>query len=65
MTALFKSINVYWYMMPLIAAVCLVYSASRHESWGRIGRHTARLLGMVLGIMIVTAAVLLLINTQV
>lgn len=65
MTALFRSINVYWYLLPLVISVSLVYSASRHESWGRIARHAARLLGVILGVIVLTAAALLLINTQV
>jgi hypothetical protein len=42
-----------------------VYSASRHESWRRIWHHTFRLCTWILGILVLTTAVLLLINTQV
>ena len=32
-----RVINIYWYVVPLVAAVSLVYAASRHESW--LSRH--------------------------
>lgn len=57
--------NIYWYILPLVAAVSLVYSASRHESWPRIWAHAARLSATLLGILAATTALLLLINTQV
>jgi hypothetical protein len=59
------SINIYWYMLPLVAAISLVYAATRHESWPIIGRHAARLCGMILGVLVVTTALLLLINTRI
>jgi hypothetical protein len=59
-----QSINIYWYAIPLIIAISLVYSASRHESWRRIWTHAARLFVMILGLMAATMVVLLLINTQ-
>jgi len=61
----FASINVYAFALPLIVAISLVYSASRHEAWGRIWAHALRLCGMILGLLLLTTAVLLLINTQV
>jgi hypothetical protein len=57
-------INIYWYALPLVVAISLVYAASRHEAWPRIWSHAVRLCGMILGIMAVTMLVLLLINTQ-
>jgi hypothetical protein len=57
-------INVYWFALPLVVVISLVYSASRHEAWGRIWAHAARLCGMILGILLLTTVVLLLINTQ-
>jgi hypothetical protein len=59
------SINIYWYMLPLVAAISLVYAATRHESWPIIWRHAARLCGMILGVLLVTTALLLLINTRI
>ena len=57
-------INVYWFAIPLVVAISLVYSASRYESWPRIKAHALRLCLTILGIMLATMAVLLLINTQ-
>jgi hypothetical protein len=57
--------NVYWLILPLVVAISLVYSASRHESWPRIWTHSLRLCLWILGILIGTTALLLLINTQV
>jgi hypothetical protein len=62
---MFKDINVYVYILPLVVAISLVYAASRHESWPRILAHAARLGAMILGILVVSMALLLLINTQV
>ncbi len=60
-----RSIHVYWFVIPLILAISLVYSASRHESWPRIWAQSLRICGMICGILLVTTAILLLINTQV
>jgi hypothetical protein len=62
---IFAAINIYWFVLPLAAAISLVYAATRHESWGRILPHAARLCGLILGILLATTIVLLLINTQV
>jgi hypothetical protein len=62
---IFGMINIYWFVLPLAAAISLVYAASRHESWGRIIPHAARLCGLILGILLGTTVLLLLINTQV
>lgn len=61
----FAMIHVYWYVLPLIVAISLVYAASRHESWSRIWIHAFRLWVWILGILVLTTALLLLINTQV
>ena len=55
----------YWILLPLVAAISLVYSASRHEAWPRIGWQSLRLCGAIFGILLVTTMILLLINTQV
>jgi len=55
----------YGFVFPLVLAISLVYSASRHESWSRIWWQTLRLCGAIFGILLVTTLVLLLINTQV
>jgi hypothetical protein len=59
------SMQIYWLILPLVIAISLVYSASRHEAWGRIWWHALRLGVWILGILVLATAVLLLINTQV
>jgi hypothetical protein len=58
-------IHVYWFVLPLVVSISLVYAASRHESWPRIWSHATRLSLWILGILVLTTALLLLINTQV
>jgi len=55
----------YWFLPPLVVAISLVYSASRHESWPKIWWQSFRLCGAIFGILLVTTVLLLLINTQV
>lgn len=57
--------NIYWLLLPLVVAISLVYSASRHESWPRIWSRSLRLCLWILAILVGTTAILLLINTQV
>ena len=59
------SVQVYWLVLPLVVAISVVYSASRHESWPRIWSHSIRLGLWILGLLIAATAVLLVINTQV
>ena len=54
--------NDLWYTVPLIVAVSLVYSATRHELMAPILAHAARFGLMVIGFMAVIFAVLLLIS---
>lgn len=58
-------INIYWYVLPLAAAISLVYAASRHEDWRRIWVHAARLCLTILGLLVVVTAILLLINSRI
>jgi hypothetical protein len=62
---IFGMIHLYWFVLPLVITISLVYSASRHESWRLIWLHAGRLSTWILGILVITTAVLLLINTQV
>jgi hypothetical protein len=55
----------YAFIFPLVAAISLVYSASRHETWPRIWWQSLRLSGAIFGILLITTLILLLINTQV
>lgn len=58
-------VQIYWLIIPLVVAISLVYSASRHESWRRIWWHSFRLCLWIMGILVAATAVLLVINTQV
>jgi hypothetical protein len=58
-------IHVYWFILPLVIAISLVYSASRHESWQRIWNHSFRLCSWIVGILVATTVILLVINSQV
>ena len=62
---IFAAIHIYWYVLPLVVVISVVYAASRHESWRRIWWHSFRLGAWILGLLVVATAVLLLINTQV
>jgi hypothetical protein len=55
----------YWFLLPLVIAISLVYAASRYESWPKILWQAVRLCGAIFGILLVTTVLLLLINTQV
>ncbi len=43
--------NTIWYVLPLAAAISLVYSASRYELTERIVRRASRLFCMIVGFM--------------
>lgn len=59
------AVHVYWFVLPLVVAISLVYSASRHECWRRIWWHAFKLCGWILAVLLLTTVLLLLINTQV
>jgi hypothetical protein len=59
------SAHLYWLVLPLVAVISVVYSASRHEAWTRIWSHSVRLSLWILGLLLAATALLLLINTQV
>jgi len=54
--------NDLWYAVPLIIAVSLVYSATRHEQMGPILVHATRIAIWIVGFMAVVFAVLLLMS---
>lgn len=56
---------IYGFVIPLAAAISLVYAASRHEAWPLILRHAGRLFATILAIMIVATALLVIINSQI
>ena len=49
---------VYWHLLPLVAVVSLVYSATRHEQWTLICWRTVKLSVFILIFMTVTLAIL-------
>ncbi len=55
-------INLMWYSVPLIVAISLVYSATRHEELAPILSHAVRLAIMIAGFMAVILVVLALLN---
>jgi hypothetical protein len=59
------AVHAYWFALPLVIAISLVYAASRHEAWPRIWWHSFKLCGWILGILVLLTALLLLVNTQV
>lgn len=62
MTPPLNTIQSYWFVLPLVVAISLVYAASRHENWSLILRHALRLCLSILGLLVITIVVLLLIN---
>jgi hypothetical protein len=57
-------INLIWYSLPLIVAISLVYSATRHEAMGPILSHAVRLGLMIAGFMAVIMGLLWLVSLQ-
>jgi hypothetical protein len=51
-------VNDFWYALPLIVAVSLVYAATRHEAMNEILGHAARVGGWIFGFMLVVFGVL-------
>jgi hypothetical protein len=52
----------FWYALPLIVSVSLVYSATRHERMGPILAHAVRIGLWIVGFMVVVLAVIALIS---
>lgn len=52
----------FWYSLPLIVTVSLVYAATRHELMGPILAHAMRIGIWIVSFMIVVLAVLLTIS---
>jgi hypothetical protein len=59
------TVHIYWLILPLVLAISVVYSASRHEAWHQIWIRSVRLSLWIVGSLAVATAILLLINTQV
>jgi hypothetical protein len=58
MLSLLAEANLMWYSLPLIVAISLVYSATRHEEMPDILRHSLRLGIMITGFMAAILAAL-------
>jgi hypothetical protein len=54
--------NDLWYALPLVIAVSLVYSATRHEDVGPILAHALRVGVWIIGFMAVIFAVLFVVS---
>ena len=54
--------NTLWYALPLVIAVSLVYSATRHEEVGPILGHALRVGGWIIGFMAIIFAVLVVVS---
>lgn len=57
--------NDWWYAVPLVIAVSLVYAATRHEQIAPILRHALRVAMWIVGFMAVVLLVLMLLAWQV
>jgi hypothetical protein len=55
----------FWYALPLIVAISLVYVATRHEQMGPILRHAVRTAVWIVGFMAVIFVILYAISRQV
>lgn len=55
-------INDLWYSLPLVVAVSLVYSATRHEEVGPIMKHAVRVGTWIAGFMAVIFGVIFLVS---
>jgi hypothetical protein len=53
MSSLFAAISQFWYSVPLIVVVSLVYSATRHELMRPILAHAGRTAVWITGFMVV------------
>ncbi len=51
-------INSFWYALPLIVSVSLVYAATRHEDVGAILSHALRAALWIVGFMVLVFGIL-------
>jgi hypothetical protein len=61
---LFAAINEFWYALPLVVTISLVYSATRFERMDMILSHSLRVGGWIVGCMFVVFAVLFVISSR-
>jgi len=55
----------FWFALPLIVSVSLVYAATRHEEVGAILAHAFRVAVWIVGFMVLVFGVLYLVSMQV
>lgn len=60
-----NNINAMWYVLPLSAAISLVYSASRYELTSRIIRRSSKLFVTITGFMACVLAVLWVLSANI
>jgi hypothetical protein len=58
-------INTFWFALPLIISVSLVYAATRHEPVGEILSHAFRVAVWIAGFMVLVFGILCLVSMQV
>ena len=58
-------INTFWFALPLIVSVSLVYAATRHEDVREILSHSLRVAIWIAGFMVLIFGILFLISWQV
>jgi hypothetical protein len=62
MIPMFAALNQFWYALPLIVVVSLVYSATRHELMRPILVHAGRTAVWITGFMVVVFLLLSLMS---
>jgi hypothetical protein len=62
---LLAQLNQFWYAVPLIVSISLVYAATRHEHMGPILAHAARVGAWIVGFMAIVFVLLFWMNRQV
>jgi hypothetical protein len=62
---LVAQINQFWYAVPLIVSISLVYAATRHEHMKPILAHAGRVGAWIIGFMAVVFVLLFWMNRQV
>jgi hypothetical protein len=55
----------FWFALPLIVSVSLVYAATRHENVGAILTHAFRVAIWIAGFMLLVFGILYLVSMQV
>jgi len=55
-------VNDFWYALPLVVAISLVYAASRHEQTGLLLHHAARIALWIVGFMAALFVILMLLS---